>query len=93
MAKRHVELSFLQEVASVAELRLRFLEKEFVSLGVVRRMAGDAAYIVLRVLRIQSIHVLRPTGVAGHAALVDFLCRMILKAKNFGYVAASLHVR
>ena len=73
MMERHVELRFLLEMACVAKLRLRLNEQELRFLRVVRRMAGDATDAILRMLRIDGIHVLRTAGVAGQALLIDFL--------------------
>src|SRR5580658_10152454 len=40
-------------------------------------------------LRVDRVHVLRATGVAGQAALVDFLGRMIFEDENLRFVAAA----
>lgn len=45
--ERHFKLRFLREVARVAQLRLRFYQKELRFRCVVRRMAGNAADVVL----------------------------------------------
>ena len=39
----------------------------------VRRVAGDAADVIPRMLGVDRVHVLRAAGVAGQAAIVDFL--------------------
>ena len=36
-------------------------------------MAGDAADVILRMYRIDGVHVLRAAGVAGQAAFIDCL--------------------
>lgn len=47
--KRHIELGFLLQVAGVAKLRLRLHQQEFLGLRMVRRMARDAAHVILAV--------------------------------------------
>jgi hypothetical protein len=91
--KRHLELCLLLQMAGVAELRLCFGKQEFLGCRVVRRMAGDATYIVRRVNRVDGVHVLRAAGVAIHAAGVDFLGGGVLEGENFGDVATASHVR
>ncbi len=75
MMEGHVELGLLLEMASVAELRLRFLQQEFVRLRMVRGVAGGAADVVLGVLGVDGVHVLRTASVAGEAASIDILGR------------------
>jgi hypothetical protein len=79
MMEGHFKLGFLLEVASVAELGLRFLQKELVRLRVVGRVARGAANVVLGVLGVYGVHVLRTTDVAGEAASVDILGRGLTK--------------
>jgi len=59
MAKRHIELSLLLQVARIAKPGLRFDEHVFFCRRVVHGVAGRAAHIVLPVERIRSAHVLR----------------------------------
>ena len=79
-------------MAGVAKFRLRFGEQRFGHLRVMGRMARDAAHIVLAMQRICRVHMLGGRGVAGEAAVVDFLGRMIWKDENFGFVSASGYV-
>jgi hypothetical protein len=91
--ERHVELRFLLEVAAVAKLGLGLHEQELRFCGVVWRVAGDATDIVLGVHRVDGVPVLRAAGMAGEAAFVDLLGRVILKDKNLGDVSAASDVR
>lgn len=92
MMEGHFELRLLLEMASVAELRLSFLEKEFFRLGMMRRVARRATYLILSVQGIDRIHVLRTAGVASQAASVDFLSRSVLEREDFCDVAAACDV-
>jgi hypothetical protein len=49
MMKRHGKLRLLLQVAGIAKLRLRFNQQEVLILCMVRRVAGDAADVVLPV--------------------------------------------
>jgi hypothetical protein len=93
MVEGHIELSFLRQMARVAKFRLSLYQQEFSCFRMMRRMAGNAAHVILRMYRIDGVHVLRATGVAGHAAGVDLLGRVSLKHKNLGYVPAASDVR
>jgi hypothetical protein len=92
MMERHVELGFLLEMAREAKLGLRFLQEELIRLRVVRGVAGDATHIAGRVNRVDRIHVLRTARVAGEAAVVDLLGRVIVKDENLGDVPTALDV-
>lgn len=72
--KWHFELGFLLKVAPVAELGLSLYQQELRLGRVVRRMAGNTTDVILRVQRVDGIHVLRAACVTGQAALVDVLC-------------------
>ena len=89
----HFELGSLLEVAGVANLGLRLHEQKVRIFPVVRRVAGDATDVRSFVFGVAGIRLLVVTGVAGEAALVDFLGRMILENKNLGFIAAAIHVR
>lgn len=73
MVKRHRELGLFAEVARVAQFRLRLDKQVFPCRGVMRRMTGHTAHSVLRVNRIQRVHMLRPANMAGQTACVDVL--------------------
>ncbi len=79
MMEGHVELGLLLEMASVAELGLRFPQQEFIRLRMVSGVAGDAAHVVLGVFGVDGVHVLRTAGVAGEAASIDILGRRLSK--------------
>jgi len=90
--KRHPELWFLLQMAGAAKLGLRFAQQGFGHLRVMRRMARDAAHIVLAMQRICRVYMLGGRGVTGEAAIVDFLGGMIGKDENLGFVSASGYV-
>ena len=92
MAKRHFELRLLLQMAGVTKLRLRLHQQKLFGLRMVRRMAGNATDIVLRVDRVNGIHVLRAACVTSHATSVDFLGRSILEHEYFRFVAAAGHM-
>ena len=73
MVEWHFELGLFLQMARVTELRLCFHQQKLFGLRMVRRMTGDATDVVLRVDRVDGVHVLRATGVATHTAGVDFL--------------------
>ena len=84
VVERHREFRFLREVAAVAEFGLRLGEKELLRFGVMWRVARDAAHAVLRVDRVQRIHVLRAADVASEAAICNFLRRGLLEEEQLG---------
>ena len=73
MVEGHLEFRFLSQVARVAELGLRLGEQKVRFFTVVWRVAGNATDAILRMFRIDCIHMLRATGMAGQAALIYFL--------------------
>src|SRR5271156_2949309 len=79
VVKGHFELRLLLEVAAIAKLGLGFDEQKLSCLRVVRRMARNAAHIVLSVQGVDGIHVLWAAGVAGQAAITYFLGRVIFE--------------
>src|SRR5271156_4949387 len=93
MMEWHCKLRFLVEVARVAKLRLSLNQQKLRGLRMVGRMARCATDVVLGVLRIDCIHVLRATGVAGQAAGIDFFGGVFAKDENLGFVATTSHVR
>jgi hypothetical protein len=93
MPERHFKLSLLLEMARVAQFGLRLRQQKLFGFRLVRRVAGDATDIVLRMDRVDRVHMLRPAGVATHAPGVDFLGRSILERENFGFVAPAVNVR
>jgi len=92
MVKRHFELRLLLRMAGVTKLRLRFHQQKLFGLRMMRRMAGNAADVVLRMDRVDGIHVLRATSVTSQAASVDFLRSSILEQEYFRFVAAAGHM-
>ncbi len=92
VVKGHFEFGFLAQVAPVAKLRLRLHQQEFLGLRVVRGMAGNATHVILRVHRVDSVHMLRAARVARHAAAIYFLCRSALEREDFRNIAAARNV-
>jgi len=89
VVKGHFEFSFFIDVAAVTKFRLGFHQEELFRRRVVRGVAGGATDVVPRMLGVDRVHVLRAAGVAGQAAFVDFLGRMILEDEDLSFVAAS----
>ncbi|MGC1619094.1 MAG: hypothetical protein WA765_11465 [Candidatus Acidiferrum sp.] len=92
MMERHFELSFLLEMACEAKLGLGLDEQKLRFFCVVGRMAGNAADVILRVDRVDDVHVLRAAGMTGQAARVDLLCRGLLECEDLGLVPAAVNV-
>lgn len=92
MVEGHFELSFLLEMAGVAELGLGLYEQKLRFLRMVRRMAGDATDVILGMDRVDGVHVLRAAGVAGQAPGVDLLRGSGLELENLGFVPATVNV-
>ena len=84
--ERHFELRPLLQVAGVAKLGLRLDEQKFGRSGMVRRMARGAGNIILRVHRVDGMHLLRARCVAGEALRVDFFCGRRLELEELGSV-------
>ena len=87
-----IKLLFRLEMAAVTELRRLLLQQELAFFGVMRRVAVDAAHVVLQVRRPSVIAVLLSVGVASQAALADFLGRGILECKDLRLIAATFDV-
>jgi len=92
MVERHGEFGFLVEMAPVAKHWLGFHQQEVLRRRVVRRVAGNATHVVLRVDRVDLIHVRGAAGVADHAAIVDFLGGSVVEGEDFCDVAAAGNV-
>lgn len=92
MVKRHVELSFLLEMAGVAKLRLGLNKQKLRLFRVVRRMAGDATDVILQMNGVDGVHVLRAAGMAVQATSADLLRRCALKSENLGLVSSAVDV-
>src|SRR5271154_2967446 len=90
--KRYIELRFLREMARVAKLRLRLNQQKLRFLRMVRRMATDAAHLILRMLRVDGIHVLRATHMAAQTDRVDLSRRCILKLENLRLISPAVYV-
>jgi len=89
MVKRHLELGLLLQMAGVTKRRLCLHQKKLFSLRMVRRMAGDATDIILRVHGIDGVNMLCATGVTTHAAGVDLFRRGLFEYEYLGFVAAG----
>lgn len=88
MAKWHIELRLLLQVAGIAKFRLRLDQQILFRCRVVRRVTADAAYIPHPVDRIRAIELTWPGRMTGHATVIDFFCGMVLKNENLCNVAA-----
>ena len=93
MMERHGELRLLCGVAGVAKLRLFFHQQKFGVFAVVRRMAIEAANIILVVHRAREIHLLFAGNVAGEAALVNCFCAGRFETENFLGIAGIVCMR
>src|SRR5579884_1723339 len=91
--ERAVELLFGLEMTPIAKLRRLLFHQELRFLGTMRRMAVDAAHVVLHVRRTREIAVLLAEVMAFEAALTDLFRRGILEGKNLSFVAATFDVR
>ena len=92
MVEGHFKLGLLLQMARVTKFRLCFHQQKLFGLRMVRRMAGNATDIVLRVDGVDGVHMLRAAGVAAHAAGIDFLRRNVLEGEYLAYVASASHV-
>ena len=93
MMERHRELRFLLCVAAVAKFRLFLYQQKFRILAVMRRVAIQAAHIVLVMHRPPKIHLLFTRNMARQAALVDCFRARRLETENFLHVAGIVSVR
>ena len=93
MMKGHRELRLLRGVAGVAKLRLFFHQQKFRILAVVRRVAIEAANIILAVLRAREIHLLFAGNVAGKAAFVNRFRAGSFETENFLGIARIIGMR
>lgn len=82
MMKRHIELRFGLLMAAITEFGLRFNKQEVALDCMVRRMATDAAQIVLTVRRAGKVHVVFARTVTLQAALVYLFGQRSLEAEN-----------
>ena len=80
-------------VTAITEQRLFFDEQRPLRLGFVGRVATGAAHVICKMGGPQKISMLIVEGMAGQAAFRGFLAGQILETDNFGYIAATLHVR
>src|ERR1700751_3726144 len=90
--KRHIELTFLRQMARKAQLRLGLREQKFLRSGVMNRMAIYATHAVLGVDRIDGVHVLGAPSMAAHAASIDLLRGWVLENEKLGFVAGIFYV-
>ena len=93
MMEGHRELRFLLCVAGVTEFRFFLHQQKFRILAVVRRMAIQAAHVVLDVHRAVEIHLFLAGSVAGHAAFADRFRAGRLETENLLHVARIVGVR
>ena len=86
------KIGFDFQVAAIAELRLRCLQKRMLNLWEMRRMAINAAHIVLQVLGARVVAVLFSVLVAIQAAGTDFLGCGVLEREDFRFISPTFHV-
>jgi hypothetical protein len=86
MMERHVELGFLLQMAPIAKLGLGLNQHKIRFFTVVRRMAGDAADVIFRMLRVDGVHVLRAAGVAAQAARINLFGGGFFEKEQLGGV-------
>ena len=92
MVERHVELRLLSQVARVAESGLRARQQMF-RFRVVRRMAGRARNVILRVDRIDRVLLLcRALQMAGQTPFVDLFRAGLFEEEQFRGVARIRNV-
>jgi hypothetical protein len=92
VSKGPVEVLLDVGMAAIAEFRLFGGEQELRLFGVMRGVAGYAAYVVGVVLRTTKVGVLFAVLVAGQTAVADFLGGGAIKSKDLALVAAAFHV-
>ena len=93
VVKGHGELRLLLCVARIAKFRLRLHQQKFRILAVVRRMAIQAAHVVLDVHRPAKIHLFLTGSVARHAAFADRFRARRLETENLLQVARIVGMR
>jgi len=93
MMEGHRELRFLLCVAGITEFRFCLHQQEFRIFAVVRRMAIQAAHVVLDVHRAVEIHLFFSGSVTSHAAFADRFRAGGLETENLLHVARIVGVR
>jgi len=81
------------KMTAVAEHRLGHGQKSAFHLGMVCRMAVNAAYVVLQVLGAQEVRMLFSEFMAAQAALAGFLAGECLEANYLGDISTRLGMR
>lgn len=93
MVNRSGELRFYFSVAPVTEHRLGRHQQCAFHCGMMRRVAVNAAYVVLQVLRSQEVRVFFTELMAAQAAFARFLARQRAEPDDLRDIAAALNVR
>ena len=86
------KIRFRRSVTPIAETRLASNEQVLRFLGIVRRVAVQAANVTARVRGCGEVPLFALAAMAGLATRGRILRRHILEADNFGDIAAALHV-
>ena len=85
----HFKFSPLCKMAGIAKLWLQFDQQKFARLGMMNGVAGSTAYAVLRMNRIERVHVLGTASVTLEAARIDIFCGSFGEEKqlrNIGWI-------
>src|SRR6266566_1780600 len=92
MPKWPVEVLFDIGMAAIAQLGLFFHQQELLLLGMMRRVAGDAAYIINIVLRSVKVGMFFSIFMTTEAAVADLLRRFVFKSEYLAFVSPALNV-
>jgi hypothetical protein len=92
MVERTRKVRFHSEVTAIAELRLRGLQKTPFDSRLMNRMATDAAYIVLQMLRPHEIAVFFAEFMAIETPAADIRRRQLVETDDLGNITAALDV-
>jgi hypothetical protein len=92
MVIRFGKICLGRRVASIAQLGLVLDEQEFLFLGVMGRVAVEAADLATGVRGFCKMRLLVTFAVAGQTSSTGFLSRLPFEYKNLGLVAATSNV-
>src|SRR5437762_1690793 len=92
MPERPVEVLFDIGMAAITQLRLLFHQQELLLFGMMRRVAGNAAYVINIVLRAVEVGMFLSIFMTTEAALADLLRRFAFDSEDLAFVSSSLNV-
>jgi hypothetical protein len=92
MPERPVEVLFDIGMAAITQLRLLFHQQELLLFGMMRRVAGNAAYVINIVLRAVEVGMFLSIFMTTEAALADLLRRFAFESEDLAFVSSSLNV-